>query len=231
MRAIIPGRAAEVASEFAGKVALIDETAVGRHVRQRLIRVDQGSAGHAQSQLAQVLLRRNMETTTEFAFEGPDRHVRQTGQLSIGDRFVVVIAQVRQERTEFGRRNHLLPGRVQPLRDSRGADDGPVRVGERDFVGYVPDRHSLGLADQLNAIDDPLAGQHLLIIQAILIGEEGRRQVVIGLADNVFRASACVASGPIHRVVDPKSPIDPEIAAIAVLDPYQSVFDGVEQRR
>src|SRR5262245_25502046 len=107
MRAIIPGRATEVTSEFAGKVTLIDEAAAERHVRKRLIRVDQGSAGHAQSQLAQVLLRRNMETTAELAFEGPDRHVRQTGQLLIGERFVVVIAEVLKEWPEFGLRNHL----------------------------------------------------------------------------------------------------------------------------
>ena len=79
MRPIIPGRAAEVASEFARKVTLIDKAAVERHLRQRLIGVDQGPAGHAQSQLAQVFLRGKMEASPELAFEGPDGHVCQTG--------------------------------------------------------------------------------------------------------------------------------------------------------
>ena len=112
MRPIIPGRAAEVAAEFAGKVTLIDEAAVERHLRQRETCVDEGAAGHAQPQLAQVLLRCQMESTTEFAFEGPDRQVRQPGQLVIGDGGVVVIAQVGQDRAEFGRRYHLPAGRV-----------------------------------------------------------------------------------------------------------------------
>src|ERR1700730_13965382 len=48
MYAIVPGRTAKMAAELTGKVALIDKPGVERYVRQRLIRVDQSSAGHAQ---------------------------------------------------------------------------------------------------------------------------------------------------------------------------------------
>jgi hypothetical protein len=116
------------------------------------------------------------------------------------------------------------------LRDARGADDGPVRVCKWDFVGDVPNRQSLGLANQFNAVHDPFPGEYIFVIQAILVGQEDGRQVVIGLAENAFRAGVCLASRPSHGIVNQKRPIDPAIAAIAVLDPYQGVLDAIEKR-
>ena len=42
-----------------------------------------------------------MEAAAEFALEGPDRHVCQPCELPVGDRSVVMIAQVGQDRAEF----------------------------------------------------------------------------------------------------------------------------------
>ena len=97
MCAKIPGRATILTAEFAREVTLIDKAAAERHLRQGLIRVDQCTAGYAQTKLPQVFLRRKVETALEFAFERPDGHVRQTRQLRIGDRQLIVVAQVCQD--------------------------------------------------------------------------------------------------------------------------------------
>ena len=34
---------------------------------------------------------------------------------------------------------------------------------------------------------------------------------------------------PVHLVIDEKGPVNPAIAAVAILDPYQSIFDAVEE--
>ena len=100
-------------------------------------------------------------------------------------------------------------GRVQPPGDPRGADDRPVGIDEGDLVGHVPDRQPIGLADELDAVDDPVPGQHVLIVQAELIGQEGRREVVVGLPEDASRAGADPASMAPRVIADQERPVDP----------------------
>ena len=78
-----------------------------------MARVDQGPAGHAHPQPAQVLLRREVEAGVEPSLEGPHRHVRQPGQLLIGDGRVVMVADERQNRAEFRPWNQVFIERTR----------------------------------------------------------------------------------------------------------------------
>ena len=111
-----------------------------------------------------------------------------------------------------------------PMIEAVGAEQG-------DLVGDVPHGQSIGLADELDAIHDPLAGEHILVVEAKLFGEEGRREIVVGLADQLVRFRARDTLPAIHGVVDEKGPVDPAIAALAILDPDQGVVQAVEKRR
>ena len=97
MFAIIARGAAEMATEFASEVALIGKAAAECHLGQGLAGVDQGPAGHAHLEFPQIFLGREVKAAAEFPLEGPDRHVRQPGQLPIGDRRVVMIPNVGQD--------------------------------------------------------------------------------------------------------------------------------------
>ena len=129
-----------------------------------------------------------------------------------------------------------VPGRMscfgafQPTGDARGADDLTINVDKGDFVGDVPHCQTIGLADQLDAVHDSRPGQHILVIQAKLIGQKSRREVVVRLSKKVYRASTWLALAAIQSIVDQKSPIDPAIAAFAILDPDQDIFQAVEKR-
>ena len=122
-----------------------------------------------------------------------------------------------------------MAGLAEPPGDARGADDRPVGGKKRDLVGDVPDGLPIGLADHFDPVHDPLAGEHLFVVQTKLIGQERRRQVVVGLADDVFHACVGLALLAIHLVVEQKCPVDPAIAAVAILDPYQRIFHAVEK--
>ena len=85
-----------------------------------------------------------------------------------------LVAHVSQHRSEFGAVRSALVERIQSPGDSRGADDRSIAAQERDLVRDVPDRLTIRLADHLDAIHDSIPGQHVLIVQAKLIGQEGR---------------------------------------------------------
>ena len=78
------------------------------------------------------------------------------------------------------RRSEAWGGRFEAVRGSGGAsnpgraNDDAFRIDDGDLVGNVPDRRTLGLSDSFEAIDDAVAGQHLFIIVAELIGQERR---------------------------------------------------------
>ena len=217
-----------MAAKDSREVALIGEAARRRDLRQSLPGINQGPARHSQPELAQVVLRRQVETKMELALERSDRHVGDPGELSIRDRPMIVIAHERQDRPKLRARGDRQPGRVQPSSDSRRADDQPVVVDQRDLVGDVPNRQSVGLADQLDPVDDLPSRQHILVVEAELIGEESRRQVVVGLTDDVPRVGTRPAAAVIERVVDEESPIDPLIPPGLILDPDLDVVHTVE---
>ena len=85
-----------------------------------------------------------------------------------------MVAHVSQDRAEFG------PGIVgaEPVFNRRVMPAVPMiepsAVEERNLVGDVPDRASIGLANHFDPVHDPLPGEHMLIIQAKLVGQKGR---------------------------------------------------------
>ena len=141
-----------------------------------------------------------------------------------------MIPQVREHGAEFSTRGGGSIVSIQVPGDPSGADDGPVRVHEGNLVRDVPEGRAIGLANQLNPVHDPLAGQHVLVIQPKLIGQEGRREIIVGLSENVCTTCACIARVVIHGIVDQKSPVYPAIASLAILDPGLHVFHEIEER-
>ncbi len=141
-----------------------------------------------------------------------------------------MIPHVGQDRAELGPRGDFLPGGAQPSGDTRGADHGPIVVDEGNLVGDVPDGQPVRLANHFDAVDDPFAGQHIFVINPELVGQEGRGQIIVGLSHDVLRVWAWLAGvATIHRIVEQKRPVDPAIAAVAIFDPDQDIFDAVEK--
>ena len=75
------------------------------------------------------------------------------------------------------------------------------------------------MADLLDTIHDPFACEHMLIVQAKLIGQIGRRQVIVGFSKNVCKATGFLGCGALQGIASKKSPVHPPVATIAVLDP------------
>jgi hypothetical protein len=97
------------------------------------------------------------------------------------------------------RRRHWSALELKPLTnvqspgDAGSPDDGSSAVEKRDSVGDVPGGRPIRQANRLNAVDDAIAGQHILVIQAILIGEKGGGPVILRLAENAVGVLALFA--------------------------------------
>ncbi len=154
----------------------------------------------------------------------------QPGELPVRDRRRVVIAQVGQDGPNSCAGASSCPGVASRRVIPAVPMTVPDVVDQGDLVGDIPHGPSVGLDDQLDAIDDPLARQHMLVIDAELIGQEGRREVIVGLADDVAQVRRCPVVPAVEGIVDEEGPIDPVIAAVAILDPGQDVVQAVEER-
>ena len=58
----------------------------------------------------------------------------------------------------------------------------PATPQEGNLVRDVPGGRPIGLGNQLNTVDDPIARQHIFVIAAILIGQKSGVQVMVRFA-------------------------------------------------
>lgn len=140
----------------------------------------------------------------------------------------LMVAQVGEHRAEPVRRGIGLPGRGQPAGDPGRADHRAGLVGQRDLVGDVPHGAAVRVDDQLDPVDDPAAGQNGFIVDVELIRQEGRREVVVRLADRVGPLGSRTMPF-VEGVIDEEGPIDPGIPAVAILDPGEDIVQPVEE--
>ena len=117
-----------------------------------------------------------MKTTVKLALKGPHRHVRSRASCSL----VIGVwkwSRMSGQYRERIRSRLLRPvERIQSPGDSRGTDNRPVLGQRADLVGDVPDCLTIGLTHHLDAVHDSIPGEHVLVVQAKLIGQEGRRR-------------------------------------------------------
>src|SRR5580765_1420109 len=170
-----------------------------------------------------------MEAAVELAFKRPHRHVCQPGQLLIRYGCMVVIPQVKENRAELNPREAALAGAAQSPGDAGCRDDGANAIAKRDFVSDVPGERLIRLANQLNAVDDAIAGQHILVIQAILIGEKGGGPVIIRLAENAVGFMSLVTHMTVCRIHQENGTIYPGVSALTIFDPGAHILDKVEE--
>src|SRR2546421_4416024 len=100
MLAVFAGRASKLPAKLACEMALVREAAAQCDLGQRFVRINQRTAGDAQPELPQILLRCEMEPREKLTLEGAQRHLRGGGELMVGDRALVMIAHVFQRRPE-----------------------------------------------------------------------------------------------------------------------------------
>ena len=74
-----------------------------------------------------------------------------------------------------------------------------------------------------------MAGQNLFVIVSELIGQERRREIVVGLAENTLDSNKLVPALVIESVLDEERAIDPQIAALPILHPCEHVGKGIQQ--
>ena len=69
----------------------------------------------------------------------------------------------------------------------------------------------------------------MFIIQSKLIGQEGRRKIVVSLAQHLPFAILSVEVRMFQRIANQKGLVDPEVTAIPILHLREHVFQKIKQ--
>ena len=217
--AVVAWRAAKLTAKFSREMTLICESACEPDFGQGPACVNKRAAGHIQAELPQILLRCDVKVAKEFALEGANGHMGQPRELLVGDRLMVMIAQVGEDGAEFVTGGDVALGKIEPPGDARGADDLAIGRPEGNFIGNIPRRQAVWMTNELDAVDDALSSEDELIIKAKLIGEEWRGEIVVGFADDVVEADGGCALAAGEIISDQEGAVHPAITTLAIFDP------------
>jgi len=152
------GRFFEDAGEFAGKVSLVGEAAVVADFGEGMSGADNEVASFLDAEVAEVFLGGHVEAGFEFSQKAAEGEVGIFGEFGDGDVVTVALVEECQSGSEFlvfGEGGGAL---VEGAGDADDAADGSFLIEEGLFGGGGPVDEAAAAGDELDAVDDGLAG-------------------------------------------------------------------------
>ena len=167
-------------------MTLVGKTEGAGEVGERFFGKHQRAAAHPHPHLAHVIVRRTLIHGAKLALEGAHREAAGFRELLISNRLREMLAHEADRLAQGRIRGRALALRGERTRDTRRPDDVAAGVVQGDFRGHAPTRGVVKTPHELDARKDPLAAQHALVVDAVLVGERLAAKIVIAVADDFF---------------------------------------------
>jgi len=204
------------------EVTLVIKPMRGRDCGKRPAARREFLTGQPHPQTPQKLLWRHVQLPTKHPLKGPHRSAGNLRERGVRDWF----CEVRSHVDEHLAKRYVLAtvrhhGRINDPRDANRAHDASAAVAQWLLRRLRPSGRPVEAADEFDAAVHGLAPQYALVVESILVSEMGGGEVVIGAAHHIIKS--------LDRVVEEKPPIDPAIAAFAILDPALDTVHDIEK--